>query len=566
MSLDQVKSINKKQHYTKRLNALKSERTSFMSLWGELSDYHLANRGRFLVSDRNKGDRRNTKQINNTSRRAVRTLASGMMAGITSPARPWFKLAMNDKELMNVPEVKNWLVKVERIMREIFNQSNVYNSLHNVYQELGVFGTATMGVFEDFENVIRCKTYTVGAYMLGIDGKDQVDTWAREYQSTVSQVVSKFGYENCSQSVKNQWDNGNTEAWVTVVHMIEPNDDRDHMNPLAKNKKFRSVYYEEIGRRAQGGDQFLKESGFDDFPIMAPRWEVTGEDIYGTACPGIDAIGDTKGLQLSEKMLYEGIEKRNDPHMVAPTNLRNVLVEGLIPGEISFVDGNSTDGLRPAYQFDPKIGDMNNDINRVEQRIDKSFYVDLFLMLANSDRRQITAREISERHEEKLLMLGPVLERLHNELLDPLIDRTFNIGMEAGIFGEIPEVLSEKSIKVEYISVLAQAQRMVAAGALENVAGFVSNLSGVWPEARHKFDAAASIDEYASSIGVSPDIIRNDEDYEEAVAAEAQQMANQQLAEQGPQMAQSAKSLADSDTAGKNALTDTLRATGVTSE
>ena len=47
--------------------------------------------------------------------------------------------------------------------------------------------------------------------------------------------------------------------------------------------------------------------------------------------------------------------------------------------------------------------------------------------MAFSDRRQITAREIEERHEEKLLMLGPVLERLNDELLRPLIDRTFNI-------------------------------------------------------------------------------------------------------------------------------------------
>lgn len=556
-------AINRKQHFNKRLNNLKSERTSFISLWRELSDYHLANRGRFLVSDRNKGDRRNTKQINNTSRRAVRTIASGMMAGITSPARPWFKLAMNDKELMNLPEVKAWLVSVERIMREIFNQSNLYNSLHNVYQELSVFGTASLGVFEDFDNVIRTKTYTVGSYFLGLNGKDQVDTWAREYQLSVSQVVDQFGYDQCSKSVQNQWDTGNTEAWVDVIHMIEPNDDRDHMSPLAKDKRFRSVYYERASKKNNTQDQFLRESGFDGFPMMNPRWEVTGEDVYGTSCPGIDAIGDVKGLQLSEKMLYEGIEKRNDPHMIAPANLRNVISPGLIPGEISFVDGSSTDGLRPAYQFDPKIQDMNADIARVENRIDKSFYVDLFLMLANTNRRQITAREISERHEEKLLMLGPVLERLHNELLDPLIDRTFEIGLDAGIFGQIPDVLSEKAIKVEYISVLAQAQRLVEASALENVAGYISDIAGVWPEARHKFDAAASVDQYAESIGVSPDIIKTDDQFKAAVAAEAEQVAAAQRAAVGPQMSKSAKELSETDTEGKNALTDMMRRAGV---
>ena len=75
--------------YNKRLESLRKERSSFKPLWQELSDYHLAHRGRFLTSDRNKGHKRNTKQINNSSRLASRTLASGMMAGITSPARPW---------------------------------------------------------------------------------------------------------------------------------------------------------------------------------------------------------------------------------------------------------------------------------------------------------------------------------------------------------------------------------------------------------------------------------------------------------------------------------------------
>ena len=380
-------SITRKQSYEKRIELLKSERSSFMSLWRELSDYHLAHRGRFLVSDRNKGHKRNTKQINNASRRAIRTLASGMMAGITSPARPWFKLALgNQLGLMEEPGVKDWLLNVERILREIFNQSNTYNTLHAVYQELGVFGTGSIGVYKDYKNVIRCKQYTVGSYFLALNGVDEVDSWAREYQQTAGQLVKEFGYKNCSLSVQKQWDTGNTEAWVDVCHLIEPNDDRDRQNPLARNKMFRSVYFEKGASKLD--NKFLRESGFDGFPIMAPRWEVTGEDIYGVACPGTDAIGDTKALQLSETQLYEGIEKRNDPHMVAPTSMRNVLVKGLPAGEVSFYDGVGGEGLKPAYQFDPKIGDHQQDILRVEDRIDKAFYVDLFLMLANSDRRQ----------------------------------------------------------------------------------------------------------------------------------------------------------------------------------
>lgn len=555
-------STSRKQSFLKRFNALVSERSSFISLWQELSDYHLAHRGRFLVSDRNKGHKRNTKQINNTSRRAVRTLASGMMAGITSPARPWFRLAIPDPVIMEIGEVRMWLMSVERILREIFSVSNLYNSLHSLYAELGTFGVGSMGIYEDFENVIRCKTYTVGSYCLATNGKDQVDTWVREYQLTVGQLVKEFGIDNCSHGVQQNWRNGNTEIWVDVIHMIEPNDDRDRMNPLAKHKRFRSVYFEKA--KGKGQDTFLRESGFDEFPNVSPRWDVTCEDVYSNCCPGIDALGDTKALQLAEQMKYTAIEKHVDPHMIAPDSMRHAVEGGLLSGEITFVTAGSVgQKLEPVYQVNPNLTYHNEDIAKVEDRINQTFYVDLFLMLANSNRRQITAREVAERHEEKLLMLGPVLERLHNELLDPLIDRTFNIAQRAGILPPPPEVLQGREVRVQYISVLAQAQQMVAVGGIERLGGYVAQLTNIWPESRHKFDAAQSIDQYADALGVSPDLIVPDEEYDQLVAAEREQVAAAQQQVAMPEMAGAAKDISQVDTGGKNAMTDLLAMAGV---
>lgn len=149
-------------------------------------------------------------------------------------------------------------------------------------------------------------------------------------------------------------------------------------------------------------------------------------------------------------------------------------------------------------------------------------------MLANSNRSQITAREVAERHEEKLLMLGPVLERLHNELLDPLIDRTFNIALAAGIFPEIPVELQDTELRVEYISVLAQAQRLVASAGTEQLAGFVAQLTNIWPEARHKFNPAQAIDDFSAALGTAPDLVRGDDEYDEIIQAEQQQQQQAQ--------------------------------------
>jgi hypothetical protein len=552
-----------KTKYNKRLKLLDSERSSFINYWRELSDNVLAHRGRFLSSDRNKGHKRNTKQYNNTARLAVRTMASGMMAGITSPARPWFRLQTPDPDLNDVGAVKEWLADVEALMREVYSQSNVYNVLHTIYSELGTFGVASMGVFEDFENVIWCMPYTVGSFHLGLDGRNTVDTQYREYERTVGQVVKQFGVENVSQATMQMYDTGNTEAWIKIIHVIEPNDERDNQSPQARDKRFRSVYYEQQG--GSGDDNvMLRRSGFDSFPIMTPRWDTTGEDVYATDCPAMTALGDIKALQLLELRKHQAVDKLVKPPMQVPTALRSqVEGQGMEAGDFVFVEDTSQGGIRNLYDFKPDLGAIQLLIDTAEERVNKAFYVDLFLMLANSDRRQITAREISERHEEKLLMLGPVLERLHTELLDPLIDRTFSIMQKSGMLPPPPEELGDVELKVEYVSVLAQAQRMVAVGAIERTASFVAELAAMDPSALNKFDMQQAIDEYGSALGVSPRVIRSDEDVAEleAMQQQAQQQAQQQ--EQMAQMSQMAQTASQTDTGGKNALTDVMKAAGL---
>jgi hypothetical protein len=549
--------------YNKRLEMMKSERSSFIPLYMELSDQLLTYRGRFLTDKVNDGKKRNTKMMNNKPRMSVRTLASGMMSGITSPARPWFQLGSGDPQLNEKVAVKNWLHEVQTIMYRVFSKSNLYNSLHTLYSEVGVFGTGAMGVYADFENVIHCVTYTVGAYSLGTNGKNRVDSFYREYQLTVSQLVKEFGIENCSHEVQDKWKNGNTEVWVPLVHIIEPNDDRDQMSPLSGNKAVRSVYYEKSRSTRDHADLFLRESGFDEFPIMAPRWNVTGEDIYGTDCPGMDALGDAKALQLGEKRKYTALDILVKPPLQGPQTLQGQVSNGgLAPGEIIWTDGQGA-GLKSIYDFRPDLNAMTALNQESEDRVARAFYEDLFLMIANSDRRQITAREIAEKQEEKLLMLGPVLERLHTELLDPLIDRTFNMLQVAGVLPPAPPELQDRELRVEYVSVLAQAQRMVAVAGLERTVGFAANLATLWPEARHKIDPMQAIDEFSAAMGVNPRVVRPDDEAGEQVAAEQQAQAQQQAAEQGQSLADTAKTVSETDVGEGNALSTLLQNSGV---
>ncbi len=555
--------------YNKRLTALESERSSFEDIWRDLSEYIIGYRGRFQTSNRNEGYHRNQRVINNTPFDAQRVLAAGMMSGITSPARPWFRLASSDPEINDSTAVKTWLHDVELIMYRIFSQSNTYQSLNQLYTELSVFGTGAMGVYQDFDNVIRCNTYTAGSYYLAKNGLNEIDSFYRKYERPVSAVVKEFGLDKMPEWIQQAWNSGNTETWVRLVHVVEPNDNRDMQSPLANNMPYRSVYYDYGGQSYQGGENvdkdFLRVSGFNDMPILTPRWDLTTEDIYGVSCPGMVALNDCKTLQLGERRAYQALDKVANPPLQAPATLRNKLSGNTLNSNELLWVNNTNEEVRSIYgSWRPDLNAMSAYNDKAEARIKRAMYYDLFLSLLGDQRnRQVTAREVAERHEEKLLMLGPVLERLHKELLDPLIDRTFNIAQEAGIFPPPPPELADTELSVQYVSVLAQAQQMVNTNGIDALAAFTGNISGVWSEARHKVNAMQLVDDYAEAVGVNPRSVVSDADAIAAADAEAQAAQQQAAMEQAAAMAQAGKTASEINLDGDNPVAQAAQNLGL---
>jgi hypothetical protein len=522
-----------RQKLQQRWSALKNERSTWDSHWREISDYLLPRSGRFFSKKVNDGGKRHNDIYDNTGTRSLRVLAAGMMAGMTSPARPWFRLATGDLDLMKNDAVKLWLNDVTRQMLNVFSRSNTYRALHSMYEELGAFGTASSIVLPDYKNVIHHYPLTIGEYAITSNAQGIVDTLYREFEMTIGQLVTEFGYDKCSQSARNQYDRGNLDAWVTVVHTIEPRRDRDIYKRDAKNMPFKSCYFE----AAADKDDMLRESGFQEFPCLSPRWAVSGGDIYGLS-PGMESLGDIKQLQHEQLRKAQGIDYKTKPPMQVPTALKNQGVNTL-PGGVTYVDAASQQaGIRSAFEVNLDLSHLLNDIVDVRERIRGSFYADLFLMLANNDLGRMTATEVAERHEEKLLMLGPVLERLHNELLDPMISMTFNRMLAAGIVPPPPPQLQGVDLNVEFVSMLAQAQRAIGTNSVDRFVGNLGAIAGMKPEVLDKFDSDKWADVYADMLGVDPELITADEQ----VALIRQQRAQQAQQEQQMAMMQSGAS------------------------
>lgn len=567
--------FTKKQRLEISRAQLDLERSTFKAHWRDLGDFFLPRRPRFETFDTNRGDRRNQKIIDSTTKLAVRTLRSGMMAGITSPARPWFKLTTPDPGLAKFQPVKEWLDGVTIKMQSLYLKSNLYNVLPIAYGDIGVFGTHSIFVEEDFNDTFRFFPFPIGSYMLANDEKLRVNTFFREFRMTVRQVVEMFGREDMSgkidwsifsNHVKAEWDASNYETWVDINHVVQPNLEFNPSRSESKFKRFMSSYYEAGSGQGAGtpsdflgNDIFLREKGFDFFPVLAPRWEVNSGDVYGIDCPGMTGLGDGKMLQTQQKRKSEAIEKMVRPPMIGPTSLKNQKTS-ILPGDMTYSDERDGQrGFRPVFEVNFPVGDLKEDIRETQDRINRSFFVDLFLMISQSDRREITATEINAKREEKLLALGPVLEQLNQDLLDPLIDITFNFGLRQGQFEEPPAELEGVELKVEYVSIMAQAQKSLGVGNIERFAGFVGNVAQVDPAAADKVNTLELIDDYGDRLSISPKIIRSNEEAEEIAQqrADAAQAAQRQQA--AMDAATTAKDLSQAEVGESNALEELVR-------
>jgi hypothetical protein len=104
---------------------------------------------------------------------------------------------------------------------------------------------------------------------------------------------------------------------------------------------------------------------------------------------------------------------------------------------------------------------------------------------------------------------------------------------------------------------------MVAVSGLERTVGFAANLAQMWPEARHKIDPMQAIDEFSTAMGVNPRVVNPDDKAQQAMVGEQAAAAQQQAAQQGASMADTAKTISETQITEGNALNAALQNAGV---
>jgi hypothetical protein len=559
-----------RQQYLARMALLQAERSSWLMHWYEIAEYIFPRRFRYLQSDRNKGLKRNDKIINNTPTRAARDLGAGKMAGMTSPARPWWEpdtFGLSDDE-------SAWVEIVYKSVNDALARSNIYGKIHEMWEHEGTFATGCFLLLEDEETDVRGYSMPIGQYSLGCDARREIDTCYWEVSYTVSQLVEEFGLDNCSPFVQQQWKENKKDTWIEIVHAVEPNRSRETGLIDNQNMPFASVWFERGAHKdnrngtTQDYQGFLRKGGYEEFPVVCARWFVTGEDVYGSASPGMDSLGDSKALQLAERRKATAVDMTVKPPMKGPASLRSQKLS-LLPGDMNYVDEEGAKGkFEPAVVTHPQaVPNAIENVRTHEFRINQTFMVDLFRSMQTTDeapnggKQPITAREVAERHEEKMLNLGPVVEG-DATTLAKMIDRIARILLRRGRIPPPPPTMRGKNVKIKFTSIMAQAQKLMGTATKERAVSFIGSLSAVKPEVLDIPNWDQITRNYFEDLGMGSDEINTEEVVAKARQQRAEAQAAQQQMQQIQQGADAAKVASQADLNGDNVLSRLLNTQG----
>jgi len=239
-----------------------------------------------------------------------------------------------------------------------------------------------------------------------------------------------------------------------------------------------------------------------------------------------------------QKAVIMGLHKEIRPPMAVPSKFKGVL--SLIPDAVNYVDVQNSDKIGPLYQVQLNLQNLLVYIESLHDSISKDYYNDLFLMIAAAD-KSLTATEVVERHEEKLFLFGPTIERHEQELLNPLNVRVFNICLRAGLIPEPPEQIEGAQIKVEYVSLLAQAQKLVTTQSLNAHVTMLERVGQFDPDSvMATTDFIELINSHSDVVGVPPKITRTKEEAEEFLNGIKEAREEQAQAEQAMELVKAA--------------------------
>lgn len=499
---------------------MEGSRVNWEQHWQDLANYIMPDKDNVFKSKLN-GEKKHNKIFTGMPVHANEELAAILHGTLTNPATVWFGMSTGDKALDDNVAVKGWLQHVVDRMIQTMNQTNFQTQIHEVYLDLGCFGTSLLLVEDDDDNTINFLSRPIYMAYIEENSKGIIDTVAFERPRTLRQIVDEFGMESIAANpdLIGQLEVDDTREY-RVIHMVEPRSSFDPKKKNKQNKPFASTHIIKETR------DVLKESGFNEMPYVVTRWSKISGEVYGRS-PGMKALPDVKMLNAMKKVVIQGAQKVVDPALQVPDD--GVLLPlKTAPGSINYYRSGSKDRIEPLLTGSrPDIGE--GIMRATEEDIRRAFFLDK-TQIREGDR--MTAVEVRQRVNEQLRTLGPLLGRQHFELLRPLVDRVFSIMMRKNMFNTPPEILEGVSLEVQYTSQIAKAQRTADSEDLSIVMQLVAPVAQAKPTMIDNLNEDAILRDLVNTFGLPSEYLNKKTDVAKIRQGRAQAQQQQQELEE----------------------------------
>jgi hypothetical protein len=457
--------------------------------------------------------------------KALNISASGFLGYTANRHSSWFKLQMTG-QAMDMPGVRAWLEDCTKKLYIKFNSSNFYEALGEMTPDMHAIGTGIIYTEEDVKRksmVYQCRHPK--ACWLAENAYGQVDTVHEEIVMTYKAAMERFELSGRRKEVGKK----NPYQTFTIRHAVFPfTDEWRNIAQVDPDMPFCSVWYDE------GEDEILDTGGYWEFPFVVGRYAKASGEVYGRS-PGIDALGDILGANQMTKSRLRLAQLVADPTLAVPEDLEGQ--DDVVPGGRIYMPPNS--GKIEPVQIGANYPITIDTEQRQDEIISDHFNVGIYLMLQQAQ-GQMTAREVIERTGEKASVLGYISGRFNSEVLQPMIQRTFNIMIRAGELPPPPQALltmrEPAGWDIEFLGLMAQMQRKYySTSGINSSIEYIGTLAQMFPESLDNIDSDSLIREALDAAGTPASVLRDKEVVQEIRAIKQQQQ--QQMMQQQQDMA-----------------------------
>ena len=491
--------ITQAQYELKKYEQLKADKATVQKRLNQLAHYIFPRKYNIDINGEQTTTDLPTDVYDGTAIYALKVMAAGLSSYLTNAASKWFTFSSETDTQSKVASL--WLQNLEKAVYRLFNESNFYQAISEMYKTLAAFGTGIMYKEADRKSGRYYQTFDIMNCALETDGKGRIIGLYRDFYYTALQCVEEYGQKNVPKIILDAIKT-NSSSKFNILHVVRPRRKYEEGKLDKKNKKISSCYY------LMQTKDLLKEDGFDKFPFDIARFETNPNDPYGYG-PTEDSLPDIQSLNQAVYDWHEAVQRANNPIVVFPSDSYGA-PDSLAPGDVIFKQGGDTkEKIETIGGTNPNISlEMLRDIRT---RIQQSFFVDLFFAITNETKR-MTIPEVQERIAEKMNILGSALHSLTNELLKPLVEDAIDAVIKQGWVEQAPEELQDMDIR--FIGPLARAQRNVDAAAIQNWVQMTQNMAAT-PELSDALDVVNATNasrDLAVILGVPVENVRSDDE------------------------------------------------------